>query len=192
MAKQLKWHWAILCAAAMMPPALLGASGRKIMTIRSVSIALLFGLASAANAAAAELPKEWNYDTMHCFGGTITFVKHGKSHMAFNYHLSGASRSKTSDSPVGLLSSQCLGVGSVIEGASSTNGFCEFIDADGDKFFGVYDRTGPSGTWKVLSGTGKFTGITGGGTYDRIRFPRGLLAGTFSGCSDGKGSYKLP
>ena len=153
-----------------------------------VSIALSYAVATSAG----ELPKEIDYHNMHCYGGEITATKHDDSHMVYTIHITGVSRSQKAEDPIGMLSSQCLGTGSVINKTSTSMGYCEFIDSDGDKFLGTYERTGPTGDWKILSGTGKFTGMTGGGPYDQIRAPRGLMIGTFSGCSDARGTYRLP
>lgn len=79
-----------------------------------------------------------------------------------------------------------------MEGVVKSNGFCEFIDKDGDKYMGNWDRTGKEGKWTAITGTGKFTGISGGGLIQPIAFPRGLSPGMFSGCSNSTGTYTRP
>lgn len=45
-----------------------------------------------------------------------------------------------------------------------TNGYCDAIDADGDMYW-ISWHSGPDGdTWRLIGGTGKFAGLSGGGT----------------------------
>jgi hypothetical protein len=109
-----------------------------------------------------------------------------------SYSLTGTSRSNPSGGAFDMMSFQCVGVGALIEGKWSSNGFCEYLDADGDKSLGKATRIGPKGTWKFVAGTGKFAGITGGGTNETLgQFPT-IKPGTFQGCNRAVGTYKLP
>lgn len=156
-----------------------------------LALGILLGIALAGSASASAISKNVSYHDDHCFGGEIKAFKHDDANMAFGYWLTGTSRSRLTDSPIGPFATQCLGAGGNNGESTSTAGHCELIDADGDKIFGSYHRRGPTGEWKALSGTGKFTGITGGGTFTRVAFPRGLMQGTFAGCTEDKGSYRL-
>ena len=163
------------------------------MTRKKATLACLMGFAvTYAISASADLPKMLDYDNIHCYGGELTIIKHTKAHIAYTMHLTGTLRSNLPDSPVGLMSSECVGAGSVMEGVAKSNGFCEFIDKDGDKYMGNWDRTEKEGKWTVTNGTGKFTGVSGGGSIQLIAFPRGLSPGMFSGCSNSTGTYTLP
>ncbi len=43
-------------------------------------------------------------------------------------------------------------------------GYCDAIDRDGDVWWLWYDGTAQGSTWGILGGTGKYAGMTGGGT----------------------------
>ncbi len=147
---------------------------------------LLVGLASlwATSVCAAELPKKTSYQSIHCFAGESAGIKHSDTHIVWSFHLRGTSRSKT----FGLLSSQCVGSGSRVDNATRVVGFCQFTDGDGETFLGEFDRTGKNGKWTILSGTGKFSSMKGGGTYVLTGYPR-LAPGKFQGCAEGEGTY---
>lgn len=153
---------------------------------------LVIGIVIACTASSDAFSKEIGYHDDHCFGGEMRAFKHDDENTAFGYWLTGTSRSRLSDSPIGPFATQCLGSGGRNGKTSSTAGHCELIDADGDKILGSYHRRGPTGEWKAISGTGKFAGITGGGTFTRVAFPRGLMQGTFAGCTEDEGRYELP
>lgn len=56
--------------------------------------------------------------------------------------------------------SRCLGQDAMIAGAYVTSGTCTETDTDGDKIFLTYNMEG----FTYVGGTGKYKGITGGGT----------------------------
>ena len=90
------------------------------------------------------------------------------------------------------MSLECVGVFRSEKGAPTANAVCEYLDNDGDKLLGYAERTGVAGgKWRFVSGTGKYTGITGGGEYKYLgRFPR-IREGHVQGCNRATGSYEL-
>ncbi len=66
---------------------------------------------------------------------------------------------------------ECPGVNDIVNGLSSGNhGYCIVTDKDGDKSFQVWKGkdTSPNvgaGDFQWTGGTGKYSGITGNGTY---------------------------
>jgi hypothetical protein len=68
--------------------------------------------------------------------------------------------------PFHMVNQHCSGTSILTTGQSEPTayGYCEGVDRDGDVFFMAW-TTGPAGnTWQLLGGTGKFDGISGGGT----------------------------
>lgn len=66
--------------------------------------------------------------------------------------------------------------------SASSGGYCDGVDADGDVFWvwAQADQTG--GNWHYIGGTGKFTGIQGGGPYrTTAQFADGKALATWSG-----------
>ena len=67
---------------------------------------------------------------------------------------------------------------------------CVNIDKDGDKHVTMATGTPKSFQWKFLSGSGKYAGISGGGTGEiHSPYPRGKNIG--ASCWQGRGTYTL-
>jgi len=64
----------------------------------------------------------------------------------------------------------------IMQGKATSHGECLRTDADGDTFIGTFvDEPGKPGAWTFLGGTGKWKGVTGGGTTSTsARASRGL------------------
>ncbi len=70
--------------------------------------------------------------------------------------------------PLNLASMTCSGVAVLgADGAETRSaGTCDSVDADGDMAFYWWRHDGSgTGSWGFLGGTGKWTGVEGGGTY---------------------------
>ncbi|MGR3760005.1 hypothetical protein ACUXV3_07700 [Roseobacteraceae bacterium NS-SX3] len=65
----------------------------------------------------------------------------------------------------------CFGAVEMSAGAANGGGLCLFTDAEGDKLVLQWHADGMdadgalTGTWELTSGTGKWNGATGGGTF---------------------------
>lgn len=82
--------------------------------------------------------------------------------------LSGFVIGSNAKNPFHMVNQHCSGTSILAAGQSEPTayGYCEGLDRDGDAFFMSWS-TGPGGnTWQLLGGTGKFDGISGGGTSD--------------------------
>ncbi len=92
-------------------------------------------------------------------------------------------------SPFALTNLNCRGtVHASAEGVpQSMTGHCDAIDAQGDTWAAWYAGDGQNGRWGFMSGTGKFKGVEGSGTYkSEAQWPDGKWTSTW------EGSYKLP
>lgn len=81
---------------------------------------------------------------------------------------SGFVISSDAENPFDMVNQHCSGTNVLAPGQSEPTayGYCEGLDNDGDVFF-ISWATGPEGnTWRLLGGTGKFDGISGGGTSE--------------------------
>jgi hypothetical protein len=64
----------------------------------------------------------------------------------------------------------------------SSGGYCDGLDADGDVYFAYGHATQAGGKWYYFGGTGKFEGLTGGGTYNlALHWPDGKVMATWEG-----------
>jgi hypothetical protein len=92
---------------------------------------------------------------------------------------------------------RCLGGMHVVNGAFEDEaGSCVYTRPDGDQIFQTSKATGKigvaaKGTYTLVGGTGKMTGITGGGEYTRTNV-RPAAEGTSQSYARSKGTYKLP
>lgn len=90
---------------------------------------------------------------------------------------------------------KCIGTIANFDGVLSGNGWCKQVHAQtGD--WAVLDWTaGPApgkGTWAYRHGTGKWKGISGGGTYETAFPTRPIEAGTYQNCIRVKGKVMIP
>lgn len=76
------------------------------------------------------------------------------------------------DSPMATASGPCFGAVVVDGGRVSGGGDCVYTDADGDAWVtewsadGIGDDGRTQGSWRIVGGTGKWDGATGGGRFD--------------------------
>jgi hypothetical protein len=108
----------------------------------------------------------------------------------------GISVGDTPDSLLHNASMHCLGSLHAVKGNYNTSGFCVYTRPDGDLAYLTYEATGQlgggsKGTYKWVGGTGKLTGLEGGGEYTS-RTLRPAAEGNFSAINKGKGNWKLP
>ena len=159
-------------------------------------IALVFSGALLASAFSTQaFAAEVKFDQQTCYTGPAHLIQHADGMVSGSYAVIGTSPG-TEGTPFRMMSGQCLGAFSDVSGQHDENGSCEFVDAAGDKFFGVYSRKGDpakaEGTWRVVHGTGKFADMSGGGKWMPIgNFPASGMPNMFNGCNHEWGSYNI-
>ena len=68
-----------------------------------------------------------------------------------------------------------------------SGGSCDGIDADGDVYWAYGNADENGGKWYYQGGTGKFEGLTGGGTYQlSLQWPDGKVMATWDGSAEMK------
>jgi hypothetical protein len=157
---------------------------------RNLSVTLL-GALLLAGVHARELP----YDITMCHAITFSPLMTGKDLSLFGYEGRGITMSNTEDKAMDNVTYHCLGVMRVAAGVLTQNGYCKFVSTEGDSFVGEYTHSGPPGTearWAVMQGTGKWTGIKGGGPYRQVTRGTPVTPGTGQACNNATGSYLLP
>ena len=91
-----------------------------------------------------------------------------------------------------LASHVCPGASDIVNGVFNANGYCVITDSDGAKAFLAWKCGGPlprcTGDWRFLGGTGKYTGLSGSGTFF------GAFSGTSfqQGYAVTQGEFALP
>ena len=158
-------------------------------------VPLLISLSGLAMATAPAQAKEIAYDTTFCYAGTQSVIVSSKELTVFGADLRGIGRSNTEDKTFDNDTAHCVGANRITEKHVAAHGYCKFQSINGDTYVGEYSASGPpgsEGTWTVLHGTGKWSGIKGGGPYRVITQGRPIAAGTFQSCNRATGKYTLP
>ncbi|MGQ0484911.1 MAG: hypothetical protein ACT4SY_06120 [Hyphomicrobiales bacterium] len=128
-----------------------------------VIAASLLGL-TAASAQAEEFPKSGSTKTSGYMSGTVIDELEGwDAEWQPNVYVATAIvRNAMDGGPFDKSFVRCIGQQAMIAGKFSSSGACTQIDEDGDKIF----ITSEPDSFNFIGGTGKYQGITGGGTYN--------------------------
>ena len=99
-------------------------------------------------------------------------------------HLKGVILADDPENPMHMVEHDCL-AGSLLGPEGDTGdgaGYCDGIDADGDVFLLWYSNRGDDRHWSFIGGTGKWDGVSGGGTTKVVGFtPDGRIVVTWEG-----------
>ncbi len=156
-----------------------------------INIVILGGLVLAfASTPLLAAPKEGSYKSDGCFHGQHFMAAHSKDAMGGSYTGVSTQQAVGENDFWHNIAGKCNGAWTLIMGEYNELGTCEYVDAAGDKFFGVYMRKGQDGTWKVLGGTGKFDGIESTGTWTPYT-QFAAISGEAASCFHQTGRYKL-
>jgi hypothetical protein len=136
------------------------------------------------------LPKEGPFDAHFCFSGTGQNIALNDNAVAGSYTLFATIRS---DAPWGAFdqtASHCMGLFQSVNGKTMENGYCDIVDADGDKYLARYSGDSQGGKVEAIAGTGKYEGMTLQGEYRHGSLPT-TSSDRFYACNRFSGTYKL-
>jgi len=159
----------------------------------SVALLVVFGLDAKAQSA-----KEGTYSATEYNSGTFKFLVMGEERLHMTYEAMGVVVNDAGEGFGHNCSVHFLGALHAVKGINvQENGFWVSTDPDGDKVFLTYKVTSgkvgvsSKGTFTFVGGTGKWTGITGGGefTWNAVH---PAAEGTSQGITKSKGHWKLP
>ena len=161
-----------------------------VATALSVAVAIVLGFVMFIPVAQAETP----YDITPCMSGTITMLIQSKEMTVFSMDLKGIARSNHENKVFDNYTFHYVGVYRIIAGkVIAQHGYTKFMDPDGDCFLVEVSNVGGQGSvTKLLHGTGKWKGITGGGELKPIARGKPIKPGTWQGCSRHIGTFELP
>lgn len=92
------------------------------------------------------------------------------------------------------MSFECQSTWNASKAGVEFEGRCTFIDKDGDRVFGVASKTDTAmkgWNWKYLGGSGKWEGLSGGGTSKYVKRLPKIRPGVNTGCWEARGTYAL-
>jgi hypothetical protein len=154
--------------------------------VTAVLAAATFICAAAADAKSMEITSNW------CPGLEIlSSTEVAPQQIIATYKVSGGIRSEPPGGMFDLMNGVCQGILSTAGGQVTAAGNCLWVDKDGDKLVFSYSRVAPApGKLEITLGTGKFSGIRGGGEYTTIPLPS--IAGSRNSCPEAKWKVTLP
>jgi hypothetical protein len=134
-------------------------------------------------------------DSVWCRAGTVTVLAQEEKTIVWALDHRGVAQASDPKSPGNGATQRCVGVVASIDGKSSGNGWCKIVDPQSGHWYMLdwasSDKPG-HGTWNLRYGSGKFKGVTGGGTYEPMGPTKPVDPGTYQNCSRAKGTMKLP
>jgi hypothetical protein len=160
------------------------------------STKLLLGAAIALVGAGAAQAQQAT-DNVWCRAGTMTVLAQEEKTIVWALDHRGVAQATDLKNPFHGATQRCIGVVASIDGKSSGNGWCKIIEPQSGNWL-VVDWAGSDkpghGTWNYRYGSGKFKGVTGGGTYEPIDMAptKAVDPGTYQNCTRVKGTMKLP
>jgi hypothetical protein len=161
--------------------------------IRTLAVcAALVGVALSAGPAAAQQA----YSTLECRAGTSTQLARGDDGtVIFGIDQRGVLQTTHESKMFHNWTQRCVGSIATIGGKRSGSGYCRSLDPAGDYVLSQWtvDEQKPgTGTYRLLYGTGKWKGISGGGTYESSGAFRAVDEGTYQNCITAKGTVLIP
>jgi hypothetical protein len=165
-----------------------------LLSAFTLSTAMAFGVATMA----ADLPKEGNFNVDFIASGTFKATAIGKERALSTYEMNGLWLGKGFGDH---LTWHDFGLSDTTNGMQQFRGYSAGTDPNGDQIVADYASDGKfpadaksySGKFTFTTGTGKYAGISGGGTFT-CHSPdfRTAAEGTYAQYCTDSGSYKLP
>jgi hypothetical protein len=153
-----------------------------------VVAAIIVGMVAFAPAAYADQP----YDITTCVAGTVSLLTASEELTVTSIEARGITQSRHENKAFDNNTVHCVGLGKIVPGSSTLDGYCKYLDLNGDFVVGHFRRDGGKGTWEFVHGTGKWQGITGGGTNEIVAQGKPITPGTFQSCTHATGTFTLP
>ena len=145
----------------------------------------------------AQIPKEGTESGTTAYSGTFKALTMGQERIEMAYEIMGVIIGDTPQTTLHNTSLRCVGALHAVKGEYDINsGFCVATRPDGDQEFWTYKTagklgSGSKGSFVIVGGTGKLTGIQGGGEFTEF-VVRPAAEGTFQAYNRWKAHYKLP
>ena len=162
-----------------------------------MTILTLFVLATVGNVFGEEMAKEGLESGKNYVTGTAKALPMGEERLQLTYEGSGIYMSDIEGGFLNNASVYVLGALHAVKGTfEEDSGSMVLTVPGGDKAFVTYKGSGnlgkdAKGTYTYVGGTGKFTGITGGGEFTRSHL-QPASKGVWAAITLFKGNWKLP
>jgi hypothetical protein len=156
----------------------------------------LFLLATVGNVFGEEMAKEGLESGKNYATGTSKALPMGEERLQLTYEGSGIYVTDIAEGLLNNSSVHFLGALHAVKGAFEESGCMVVTAPDGDKAFISFKGSGnlgksAKGTYTYVGGSGKYSGITGGGEFTRLHW-QPPSKGMWSATTSFKGNWKLP
>jgi hypothetical protein len=131
------------------------------------------------------------YEITCCGAGTVTLLYASKDLTILSADLKGISRSNHPNKTFNNCTWHLVGLLRIENGKTHWYQYRKYQDPDGDTFAAELSGVDNEGTFKFLKGTGKWSGITGGGKAWLTARGKPIMPGTSQYCGISKGTYEL-
>src|SRR5687768_11412742 len=123
-------------------------------------------------------------EILNCRSGTVNMLHAEKELTVFGLELKGITFTRNANKALDNSSSSCVGTVRITSSDSASNGFCKYLDGDGDTAMIEWQGQPPKGgSWSFVGGTGKWNGVQGKGNWETMPNPRPIAPGTFQTCN---------
>lgn len=162
-----------------------------------ITLALaLFLLNTSGYVLSEEMAKEGSHTGRNYATGTSKALPMGEERIHVTYEGTGIYVNDIEKGFLNNASQHFLGALHAVKGAFEESGFMVSTVPDGDKVFATWKGSGnlgkdAKGTYTYVGGTGKYTGITGGGEFTRSNL-QPASKGVWAAITLFKGNWKLP
>lgn len=152
------------------------------------------GAFMAASAALAAQATETDYTGLTvCGHSKITMLSADPDVMVSLWEFNGVVPAEAAFKGLQNATAHCMGYQRILHEKRFATSACLWTDASGDTFIGEdVDVPDKPAVWTFLSGTGKWKGISGGGTYTISAASKPAADGTMELCFSPVGNWILP
>jgi hypothetical protein len=132
-----------------------------------------------------------SYDLANCGASTVTTIAASEELSVLSIDTKGIARSSPEKGAFDNATYHCVNVLRIAGAQREGNGYCKFMDQDGDFVVGQNTSDAAATTWKFVQGREKRKGITGGGKFVPLTSGKPIVAGTAHACVRATGTYGL-
>lgn len=154
------------------------------------TLSVAFVVLALPFAAASHAADDVALESIACFGGTTQRDPATGADSTGTYDVTGGV--VPAAGPLPALSLECSGRWEVRARVAQHRGECTLRDAAGNQIHQTEQATPQAYTWTFIGGTGKFAGIHGSGTLERLLQQAPVRPGTMQGCRRIVGRVALP
>jgi hypothetical protein len=150
-------------------------------------------IAAMLGAGTAQAQQAFEHTT--CRAGTLTVIAQAEKTIVWSLDHRGVNLGSDATQLFHGNTQRCIGVVASVGGKNSGNGWCRNVDPKSGDWTLVdwtASDTPGSGTFTFRYGTGRWKGLTGGGTYESLGQTRPVDAGTYQNCVRIKGTATIP